>query len=89
MTLNPKSQFQKSPLCKAHVDLVCLPGVHESLQVAMAQMQLNMGAAPDMGTAAAQAWKMQGAKEFISVWLNLAEPAPERKTEPHQNLKPI
>lgn len=87
MTLDPKAQFRKSPVCKAHIELVAMEGVHESLHTALAHYALKMQSYPDMATAAAQAWRLQGAKEFIDIWLNLGESTQVRKPEQNQNLQ--
>ena len=85
--LNPKAQFQKGSLAKAHVDLVVQDGFLTTLNTTLAHMELCQGTAPDMGSAAAAHWKMVGAREFISHLLNLAEPGEQKREGPKQNLR--
>jgi len=90
--LTPKERFQKTPAVKAHAELVHKDEFHQALETALAEMELQMPAA---GVSAATAWdshsRMVGAREFITVLLNLAEPPAKPKPLPRKDLvyKPL
>jgi len=54
---------------------------------ALVQMAINNGNPPDMASAAAYQWRMEGAKQFLGILMGLVAPAPQgRKQEPVANL---
>jgi hypothetical protein len=78
MPLTPKATFLTKPgAANKHAEQVLSPEFQEAAMTALAQYAVNLSSAPDMGTAAAHHWKMQGAKEFLNTLLSLHE-----KTEP-------
>lgn len=75
--LQPKDEFQSSPdNIKNHHVVVENPAVRRGIEVALAQMQHSAAAATDpanFNACAASHLRMLGAKDFIAIFLNLAE----------------
>lgn len=86
ITFTPKERFQKSSAIKFHVELVTKSEVHYALEVALAEMVRELGQANDLATAASFHYRLAGAKQFMNIWLNLAEPKEVRAREDKQNL---
>lgn len=88
MTLNPKKDFcENSGYRKAWADVADSQTFSAAVTAALIIQQQSLNNIPDMASAAAAAWRMEGAKQFMSILMNLAEvspPAPEIK--PGQNL---
>lgn len=87
MNLSPKSRFLKSAECKTVADILAKPEFHRALEVALSEMQLS----PPKGVDAQSNWnRLEGAKQFVSILLNLADPpAATRRGTPRENLTPI
>lgn len=86
MNLSPRQRFLKTPEAKAHSDLVDSPSFQHALEVALSEMQL----APPKGTDAQANWnRLEGAKQFITILLNLAEPpVPAKRRIDSESLIP-
>lgn len=86
VALKPREMFQKTADSKEHLELVQKPSFQNAIHAALAEMQMRQ-IAPSTPS---QSWdagvKMEGAKVFISILLNLAEPTEERKQLPRKNL---
>lgn len=87
LELNPKARFKQSQADARFLsDVVTHNSFLNALQSALAQMQMDM----PRGDNPAQAWdchcRMEGAKKFINILLNLAEPDPVQKILPSKNL---
>jgi hypothetical protein len=52
-------------------------------------MQMTLPHPPDMGTAAAYHFRMEGAKQFLQILMSLTETTPERRPPSGQNLDHI
>jgi hypothetical protein len=89
MTLSPKSRFLKTTESKAHLDLVTQDYFQTALTVALAEMEMNMPPPGSPTNGWDNASQMQGAKRFIEVLLNLAEPPAPQKKPVSETLKPI
>lgn len=89
MNLSPVQRFQKSDFAKMHAELTAAPWFHAAVTTALVKMQLEIQVPADPTQAACSAWKLAGARDFVTILLNLAEPAPQGKVEPRQNLKPL
>jgi len=85
--LSPKMLFQsqKGEATKLG-EVTSDPSFQRALHVALAQMQYNQGPSPDMGTSAAQNWKLQGVREFISVLCSLHVPPTQAEVKKHEGL---
>lgn len=82
MTINPKARFQENtPFVNAHIETVDRDDVRRSLEVALAQMQMEQPDPPDLAGAAMLHNQMVGARRFIAVWMSLSEKtkSPERQ----------
>ncbi len=87
MTLSPKTRFLKTPDAKMLAELVVNPGFLNALSVALSELQMHP---PKEGTSAADNWnRLEGAKDYIRILINLAEP-PERPRRGafRENLQP-
>jgi hypothetical protein len=86
MTLAPKTEYQKGIWSRQHAELCASPTFQATLQTALVQMLYDEGSPADPVIASATWHRMAGARAFVHVLLNLAEPPPEKKIEPHQNI---
>lgn len=72
----PKQAFQKTSHAKTHLDLVTTPGFHRAIEAALLEMQLNQIGSAD----ASENWhQLEGAKKFIRILMDLAEPPETRR----------
>lgn len=86
--INPKERFQKSPYNKAHADLVKQDGFHSAIEAALSVMSLNLPSTENVSRAWDNACRMQGAKDFVEILLNLSEPTKERPPMASKALRP-
>ena len=88
MNFDPKKAFNESEHAKAWHDLVASKGFHAAAEAALANMVLNFPSANELATAAANDWRMQGARRFLTELMNLTEPGstPKDKVVAHQPL---
>lgn len=82
--ISPKKSFQENSLSKDWNSVVNSARFHTACTAALAQMELNMSCPPDMASAAAGHWQMQGAKLYLRTLMELANdpvipPAPRSK----------
>jgi hypothetical protein len=71
--ITPQDTFKKEKdQAERWQDTVDMGQFHNAAMVALAQMQLNLNAPPDMATAASYAWRMEGAKQFLKTLMELA-----------------
>lgn len=86
MNLSPKDRFLKSTDARAHLDLVANPVFHHALESALSEMQLSVAKSSDP---AANWHRLEGAKQFVEILLNLADPPKARRRGlPRENLEP-
>lgn len=72
----PRADFQaSSDNIKAHHELIQQPGFQAAIKTALAQYgrQLTDSPPPDMGGSASYYLRLQGAHEFVTILMNLAE----------------
>jgi hypothetical protein len=76
--ITPQDTFKKEKdQAERWQDTVDMDQFHKAAITALAQMQMNMTAPPDMASAASYAWRMEGAKQFLKTLMELAmAPAP-------------
>lgn len=86
MELTPQARFLKSPDAKYWADVSVNPAFHHALETALSVMHTTPPHSPD----ASSNWhRMEGAREFVRVLLNLAEPPQRvRRGAPRENLEP-
>lgn len=70
MTLSPKTRFLKSPEGKEFAEIAVKPAFHRALETALACLQLE---APKKSNDDANWNRLQGAKDFAEILLNLTE----------------
>lgn len=82
MNLNPKKRFQSIDAGrKFHADLVENSLVQDCLQIALVEMATRQSSNADAPSALRDHYKLEGAREFITVFLNLSS-----KEEPRTQL---
>lgn len=85
--LSPKARFLKTQDAKMLADLVVTPAFQNCLSVALSELQMEPN---KQNSSPADNWnRLQGAKDFIRILINLPEP-PERPKRgvPRENLQP-
>jgi hypothetical protein len=88
MTLDPKKEFQDGLHAKVWADVAGSVAFSSAVTAALVIQQQTNSAPPDMATAASFAWKMEGAKQFASILMNLAEKAKPTQSAPaNKNLR--
>lgn len=87
--ITPKKTFIASPMVKGWTDLMDGKQFQTAAQAALAQMEIEMGHAPDMQSAACGYYQMQGAKRFLATLMTLGiEPQPMPPTT-SRNLRQV
>lgn len=86
MILDHKRRFKESQAQKPWTDATGAEWFHFGLQTAMLEVQRNLPNPVDHGTAAANAFRLQGAQLMLSTMLNLTDGAPTPKPTFEQNL---
>ena len=87
VNLNPKQRFQKNAiLAKAHLEWCASDSAHIALEAAFAQFAGTLPMAINPVQSADRHQQLQGARDFISILLNLSEPQAERKQTRGDNL---
>lgn len=79
-TIAPKREYLKTPVARTHAELVTTPHFRHSCQVALLQFVSEQpGSEPtEFNTAARNALRLEGARRFLYILLNLAEKDVER-----------
>jgi hypothetical protein len=71
----PKADFLKSPSARSHAELVMTPAFRYAVQAAMLQFvsEQPWSEPTDFNTSARNALRLEGARRYLSILLNLAE----------------
>lgn len=77
--LKPKEKFINRGLSKPHADLVSQGFVQDCLELALLHMLVSQANGADGPTAVRDKYKLDGAREFIHIFLNLST-VQEKKT---------
>ena len=88
MDFSPKANFAKGPTAAAWTEVASSNLLREAASVAMLEMNATRREAPDFNTAAANAFRMEGARTFLSILMNLTTPPeapPKRMTSDNLN----
>lgn len=87
MTFSPKDTFAKSASAQPWTDVASSALFREAAGVALLQMQSNIGMAVSRETAEANCYKLEGARQFLAILMNLTTPPEEpRKRSTNDNL---
>jgi hypothetical protein len=87
MEFSPKSNFAKGPSAAAWTEVASSALLRESAGAAMLEMQARSGFVSNFNDAAANNFKMEGARIFLSILMNLTTPPTETpKRETNDNL---
>lgn len=75
MKLSPKDRFQRDKdAVNYHLDLVSRSQVLDSIETALAEMVLQLAPTNNPGASWSNAAKIDGAREFLGIWLSLGDP---------------
>lgn len=86
MTLSPKTSFlQNKDAVTSHARAVESMATTRAAEVALLQFTMSLSAA-DGSQAAANAFKIEGARRVLDVLLSLHEPVAQPKAPPSNNL---
>jgi hypothetical protein len=77
MDFSPKSDFAKGPRAAQWTDVASSALLREAVGAAMLEMQARMGFVSNVNDAAANTFKMEGARIFLSILMNLTTPPSE------------
>ncbi len=84
---SPKSLFQLEKGAATRLgEITSDPSFQKALYAALAQMQHNFGPSPDMGTSAANFWKLEGAKQVLTILCVLHVPPTQAEVKKHEGL---
>lgn len=78
MNIDSRKRFRESEHGKSWHDTVMSNAYASAVETAMVVTQQALPPAPDMATAAANDWRMQGARLFAKTLSDLTEVAPEQ-----------
>lgn len=84
MQLNPKQRFNKNKVAADfHATVISKDEFHSALEAALCQMELEMPAVVNPAQDVTTASQMNGARKFISTFLNLTTlDVPKQKPDP-------
>jgi hypothetical protein len=85
---SPKTRFLKTPQAKTFADATAMPAFVSAIDAALLQMAQDMGTSQDMGTASACQLRMEGARRFVAVLMDLPNPASKPQPSRRDNLEP-
>lgn len=85
---SPKERFLKTPDAAILAELVTRPAFLDCLDAALLQMVYNIGDTTDGNISAANQFRLQGARRFISELLTLPEPPTKAPRSRGDNLEP-
>lgn len=88
MTLSPKQRFQRTEDAKKHLDLVTQDSFLNAVTIALVQMQMETPPSKLGAESCDLQNQLQGAKRFVDILLNLAEPEKPIKKPATDNLQP-
>lgn len=83
--ITPKASFQRDDRNKPWQDVVDNPLFHRAAEAALAQMTINTP--PSVDLQAATHFRIQGAKDFLSVLMSLSLKPEPTKSSLYPNLK--
>lgn len=86
---SPKRAFQETKEAKAFLDLATSPVFLKAIDAAMLQMQYSASQANDHMTAAANCFRMDGARRFAEILLKIADPETPAPRDRGDNLPHI
>jgi hypothetical protein len=86
MILDPRKSFNESPARPFFHDASATSWFARAVEVALLEMQASLNKPGDMATAAAYHFRMEGARQFVGILMNLTETAPQKKEPIAQNL---
>jgi hypothetical protein len=85
INFTPKKVFTEGPSAAAWTDIAASKVFFESASAAMLQLQFNLGVAENSNVASSNHYKMEGARAFLGILINLTTP-PEEQRRPEMTL---
>lgn len=85
--ITPRTTFKSSTAGKSWNSTVGSASFEVGATVALAQMEIDLGFANDMATAAAHRYMMQGAKVYLKTLMNLTIETPTPPQPTSKNLR--
>jgi len=87
MIQSPKAQFQKTKFARVHAELVLQEAFLAALNAALLEYVHSQVPQKDQYLDACAANRIAGARHFVDVLLNLAEPRTTPKIDDRSNLR--
>jgi hypothetical protein len=75
--IEPRKSFRKSLFSKGFQDIMDSAQFEAAANAALLEMQVGIPTAPDGNAAAANNYRLEGARKVIAILMNLAAPDPE------------
>lgn len=85
--ITPRETFKKSSLSKDWNDVVDSTRFQMGATAALVQMEIDLGLAPDIQTAAARHYEMVGAKRFLTILMGLTKDIASPPLQRSKNLQ--
>lgn len=86
MTLDARKNFRESDHSKVLFEAVATSWFQAGASAALITMQRNLSTPVDMGSAAANEFRLQGARQFLDIFMSLSDPEAPRSRLPSGNL---
>jgi hypothetical protein len=86
MILDARKNFRESDHSKVLFDAVASAWFQAGASAALITMQRNLSSPSDMGSAAANEFRLQGARQFLDIFMSLSDPETQRARLPSGNL---
>jgi hypothetical protein len=86
MILDARKNFRDSDHSKVLFEAVATTWFQVGASAALITMQRNLSTPNDMGTAAANEFRLQGARMFLDILMSLSDPETKRTPLPTGNL---
>ena len=88
MTLTPKARFlANKDAARIFGDIAASEPFQRAAEVALAEMLMRKPAAKDAQESPALGYALEGAREYLSILMSIAEAAPKLPDRPVTNLK--
>lgn len=82
MDFSPKSNFAKGPHAASWAEIAASTMFREAGSAAMLDMQAKFPYTLQAGDAAANHWRMEGARQFFAILMHLTTPPEEKAAVP-------
>jgi hypothetical protein len=83
----PRERWKASVHARPWLEMHDAPVIQAALDTALLQLDTNLATSSDAQTAAANRWRMEGARAFASILLGLSDPEIKPTRVPTDNLR--